>query len=56
MVNLKILLPWITGIACLIYIYGWYKDIQYPAYVPLIWCFGCFVNDLYQYLESRNVV
>jgi hypothetical protein len=47
------ILPWITGIACLIYIYGWYKDIQYPAYVPLIWCFGCFVNDLFQYLENK---
>jgi hypothetical protein len=48
------ILPWITGIACLLYIYGWTQDTTYPAWVPLIWCFGCFVNDLYSYLEHKR--
>jgi len=48
------ILPWITGIACLLYIYGWTQDTTYPAWVPLIWCFGCFVNDLHAYLEHKR--
>lgn len=55
----KQIAPYVTGIACLLYIYGWTQDIQYPAWVPLIWCAGCFVNDLFDALEirsSRNVL
>lgn len=53
---LKTLLPILSGICCLLYIYGWTEDLRYPAYVPLIWCASCFVNDLYNYLETRRVV
>jgi hypothetical protein len=53
---MKKLLPIISGLCVLLYAYGWYLDLQYPAYVPLIWCFGCFVNDVYNYLEHKNVV
>lgn len=48
------ILPWITGFACLMYAYGWYAGTTFPAWVPLIWCFGCFVNDLHKYRESKD--
>ena len=46
--------PWFTGIACLIYIYSWTEGIQFEAWSPLIWCVGCFINDLHNYLESKH--
>jgi hypothetical protein len=54
MVKLKTLLPIVSGLCVLLYAYGWYADIQYPAYVPLVWCFFCFVNDVYSYLETEH--
>jgi hypothetical protein len=45
--------PWFTGTACLIYIYSWTEGIQFEAWTPLIWCVGCFVNDLHNYLEQK---
>lgn len=56
MVNLKTLTPWLSGFCVLLYAYGWYDGLQYPAYVPLVWCFACWVNDVYNYLETRRVV
>ena len=53
---IKKLLPWISGLCVLLYLYSWTQDISYPAYVPLVWCFGCWVNDLYEYLENRDVL
>lgn len=47
------IMPWLTGTACLFYCVGWYWGITYPAYVPLIWAIGCFVNDIYNYLETK---
>lgn len=46
--------PWITGIACALYIYSWTQGITYEAWVPLIWCFSCFVNDVYNYLQDKQ--
>ena len=51
---LKKLTPWLSGICVLLYAYGWYEGLQYPAYVPLIWCFACWVNDVYNYLEYKR--
>jgi len=48
------ILPWITGITCLIYIYSWTQGITYQAWVPLVWCSSCFVNDIYAYLEAKK--
>lgn len=53
---IKTLLPCLSGLCCLLYIYGWTQDISYPAYVPLVWCAAVFVNDLYNYLENRDVL
>ena len=47
------IMPWLTGSACLIYIYSWTQGIQYEAWTPLIWCFGCFMNDLHNSMETR---
>lgn len=52
---IKKLMPVLSGLCVLLYAYGWYEDLQYPAYVPLVWCVSCFINDLYQYLESKDV-
>ena len=46
------LMPVLTGTACVCYCYGWWLGTVYPAYVPLIWCFGCFVNDFYNWLKT----
>jgi hypothetical protein len=48
------IMPWITGTACALYIYSWTQGIQYEAWTPLIWCAGCFANDLHNYLQSRH--
>jgi hypothetical protein len=48
------IMPWVTGTACALYIYGWYLGTTFPAWVPLIWCAGCFANDLHNYLQSRH--
>ena len=48
------IIPWLTGTICLSYIYHWTQGTMYPAWVPLIWCFACFVNDLYNAMEHKN--
>jgi hypothetical protein len=53
---MKKLLPILSGLCVLLYSYGWYEGLEYPAYVPLVWCVSCFINDLYNYLESKDVV
>jgi len=46
------LMPWLSGTACVCYCVGWYMGTQYPAWVPLVWAGGCFVNDLYSSLKT----
>jgi hypothetical protein len=47
------IMPWLTGTACLFYIFGWIEGLQYPAWAPLLWCFACFMNDLHNYQDPR---
>jgi hypothetical protein len=30
------IMPWLTGLCCLIYMVSWYMDISYPAYVNIV--------------------
>ena len=48
------LIPLLTGTACLFYLYGWSEGTTYPAWVPLLWCTACFVNDVHNYLATKH--
>lgn len=50
---LKLLQPFLSGICLLIYAVGWYNDVMFPAWVPLVWVYFVFINDLEEYFESR---
>lgn len=51
---LKRLLPYLSGLCVLLYAYGWYTDATYPAWVPLVWCMSCFVNDVYDAMQEAK--
>lgn len=50
---MKALLPFISGLCVVLYGIGWYQGVQYPGWVPLIWCGSVFFHDLHDYLEHR---
>lgn len=45
--------PIVSGICAILFAISWYEGTMFPAWVPLVWVWFVFVNDLQDYFKSK---